>query len=98
MNDEEENTGSIFDAIDAAQANSDEELNGFSLQNSELPNVGEIEVEDSLQDNEQPVFSDDLNSEPDFSADNVKPFENSQSEPEGESESHAEGQGETFQL
>lgn len=96
MNDEEENTGSIFDAIDAAQANSDEELNGFSLQNSELPNVGEIEVEDSLQDNEQPVFSDDLNSEPDFSADNVKPFENSQSEPEGESESHAEGQGETF--
>ncbi|WP_288958397.1 TrbI/VirB10 family protein [uncultured Treponema sp.] len=96
MNDEEENTGSIFDAIDAAQANSDEELNGFSLQNSELSNVGEIEVEDSLQDNEQPVFSDDLNSEPDFSADNVKPFENSQSEPEGESESHAEGQGETF--
>ena len=26
MNEEEENTGSIFDAIDAAQANSDKEL------------------------------------------------------------------------
>lgn len=96
MNDDEENTGSIFDAIDAAQANSDEELNGFSMQNTELSNVGEIEVENSLQDNEQPVFSDDLNSEPDFSADDVKPFENSQSEPEGESVSHAEGQNETF--
>lgn len=96
MNDEEENTGSIFDAIDAAQANSDEELNGFSMQNTELSNVEEIEVEDSLQDNEQPVFLDDLNSEPDFSADDVKPFENSQSEPEDESESHAEGQNETF--
>lgn len=96
MNDDEENTGSIFDAIDAAQANSDEELSVLSRQNSNLSNVGEIEVEDTSQENTQPIFSDDLNSEPAPSADDVKPFESSQPKPEAESETQTKGQGESF--
>lgn len=96
MNDDEENTGSIFDAIDAAQANSDEELSVLSRQNSNLSNVGEIEVEDTSQENTQPIFSDDLNAEPAPSADDVKPFESSLPKPEAESESQTEGQGESF--
>lgn len=96
MNDDEENTGSIFDAIDAAQANSDEELSVLSRQNSNLSNIGEIEVEDTSQENTQPIFSDDLNSEPVPSADGVKPFESSQPKPEAESETQTKGQGESF--
>ncbi|MDD6653614.1 MAG: TrbI/VirB10 family protein [Treponema sp.] len=96
MNDEEEKTGSIFDAIDAAQANSDEELSVLSRQNSNLLNVGEIEIEDTSQENAQPIFSDDLNSEPALSADDVKPFESSQPKPEADSESQTEGQDESF--
>lgn len=85
MNDEEENTGSIFDAIDAAQANSDEELSELLVQNTDFSDVGEIEVEDMSEEDVQPVFSDDLNSEPVPTAEEVKPFENSQSDVQGES-------------
>ena len=83
MNEEEENTGSIFDAIDAAQANSDDELSELASQNTGFSNVGEIEVEDTSAENAQnaqPVFTDDLNSEPAPAAEDVKPFESSQSE------------------
>ena len=83
MNEEEENTGSIFDAIDAAQANSDDELSELASQNTGFSNVGEIEVEDTSDENAQnaqPVFTDDLNSEPAPAAEDVKPFESSQSE------------------
>lgn len=90
MNDEEENTGSIFDAIDAAQVNSDEELSELAMQNTGFTNVGEIEIEDTSDENIQPVFTDDLNSEPAPTAEDVKPFESSQSEPEGQTNGEAE--------
>ncbi len=77
---EEENTGSIFDAIDAAQANSDEELSELSMQNPELSNVSEIEVEDSSEENAQPIFSDDLNSEPAPAAEKIDGQAEEQSE------------------
>lgn len=96
MNDEEENTGSIFDAIDAAQANSDEELSKLSMQNSSFSNVGEIEVEDTSEEDNQPVFSDDLNSEPVPTAEDVKPFESSVHEPQTKEEEETEAQTESF--
>lgn len=96
MNDEEDNTGSIFDAIDAAQANSDEELSKLSMQNSSFSNVGEIEVEDTSEEDNQPVFSDDLNSEPVPTAEDVKPFESSQLEPQTKEEEETEAQIESF--
>ncbi|WP_288748602.1 TrbI/VirB10 family protein [uncultured Treponema sp.] len=95
MNEEEENTGSIFDAIDAAQANSDDELSELASQNTGFSNVGEIEVEDTSDENAQnaqPVFTDDLNSEPAPAAEDVKPFETSQSE----SSEGTDGQSESF--
>lgn len=96
MNDEEENTGSIFDAIDAAQTNSDEELSELSMQNSSFSNVGEIEVEDTSEENVQPVFSDDLNSEPAPTADDVNPFESLVHEPQTKTEEETEAQSESF--
>lgn len=96
MNDEEENTGSIFDAIDAAQTNSDEELSKLSMQNSSFSNVGEIEVEDTSEENVQPVFSDDLNSEPAPTADDVNPFESLVHEPQTKTEEETEAQSESF--
>lgn len=96
MNDEEENTGSIFDAIDAAQTNSDEELSELSMQNSSFSNVGEIEVEDTSEEDNQPVFSDDLNSEPAPTADDVNPFESSVHEPQTKTEEETEAQSESF--
>lgn len=96
MNDEEENTGSIFDAIDAAQTNSDEELSKLSMQNSSFSNVGEIEVEDTSEEDNQPVFSDDLNSEPVPTADDVNPFESSVHEPQTKTEEETEAQTENF--
>lgn len=96
MNDEEENTGSIFDAIDAAQSNTDEELSGLSMQNSAFSDVGEIEVEDTSEEDAQPVFSDDLNSEPVPTADDVKPFESSQIEPQTKTEEEIEVHSEGF--
>lgn len=96
MNDEEDNTGSIFDAIDAAQANSDEELSKLSMQNSSFSNVGEIEVEDTSEEDNQPVFSDDLNSEPVPTAEDVKPFESSVHEPQTKTEEETEAQTENF--
>ena len=99
MNEEEETTGSIFDAIDAAQANSDEELSELAMQNTGFSNVGEIEVEDTSEENVQPVFKDDLNSEPAPSAEDVKPFESSQTEsqvPQLEPEAQTEGQTESY--
>ena len=95
MNEEEENTGSIFDAIDAAQANSDDELSELASQNTGFSNVGEIEVEDASDENAQnaqPVFTDDLNSEPAPAAEDVKPFESSQSE----TSEGTDGQTESF--
>ena len=92
MNEEEENTSSIFDAIDAAQENSDDEFSELVMQNKSFSNVGEIEVEDTSEENIQPVFNDDLNSEP--VTEEVKPFENlqpeSQSEPEKQNKEQAE--------
>lgn len=96
MNDEEENTGSIFDAIDAAQTNSDEELSKLSMQNSSFSDVGEIEVEDTSEEDNQPVFSDDLNSEPAPTADDVNPFESSVHEPQTKTEEETEAQSESF--
>lgn len=96
MNDEEDNTGSIFDAIDAAQANSDEELSKLSMQNSSFSTVGEIEVEDTSEEDNQPVFSDDLNSEPVPTAEDVKPFESSVHEPQTKTEEETEAQTENF--
>lgn len=96
MNDEEENTGSIFDAIDAAQTNSDEELSKLSMQNSSFSNVGEIEVEDTSEEDNQPVFSDDLNSEPAPTADDVNPFESSVHKPQTKTEEETEAQSESF--
>lgn len=90
MNEHEENTGSIFDAIDAAQANSDEELSELLVQNTGFSNVGEVEVEDTSEESLQPVFTDDLNSEPAPSAEDVKPFESSQTEPQTKAESQTE--------
>lgn len=87
MIEDEENTGSIFDAIDAAQANSDEELSELLVQNTGFSNVGEVEVEDTSEESLKPVFTDDLNSEPALSAEDVKPFESSQTEPQPEAES-----------
>lgn len=87
MNEHEENTGSIFDAIDAAQANSDEELSELLVQNTGFSNVGEVEVEDTSEESLKPVFTDDLNSEPALSAEDVKPLESSQTEPQPEAES-----------
>lgn len=90
MNEHEENTGSIFDAIDAAQANSEEELSELLVQNTGFSNVGEVEVEDTSEEISQPVFIDDLNSEPAPSAEDVKPFESSQTEPQPKAESQTE--------
>lgn len=90
MNEHEENTGSIFDAIDAAQANSDEELSELLVQNTGFSNVGEVEVEDTSEESLQPVFTDDLNSESAPSAEDVKPFESSQTEPQAKAESQTE--------
>lgn len=76
---EEENAGSIFDAIDAAQQNiknSNEEISQLSMQNSSIENVGEIEVDDTSREETMPFFSDDLNSESVSAADASKPFEN----------------------
>lgn len=87
MIEDEENTGSIFDAIDAAQANSDEELSELLVQNTGFSNVGEVEVEDTSEESLKPVFTDDLNSEPALSAEDVKPFESAQTEPQPEAES-----------
>ena len=87
MNEDEENTGSIFDAIDAAQANSDEELSELLVQNTGFSNVGEFEVEDTSEETSPPVFTDDLNSESAPSAEDVKPFESSQPEVRPEAES-----------
>lgn len=96
----EENTGSIFDAIDAAQQNSDEELSELSSQNSIFSNVGEIEVADVSTEGSAPVFSDDLNSEPFSSAEDVKPFESTQPVQETEifheSEAKSEESEESF--
>jgi len=96
MNEEEENTGSIFDAIDAAQANSNEELSELASQNTGFSNVGEMEVEDTSEENVQPAFTDDLNSEPAPTADDVKPFESSQPVQKPEPEGQSEGQTESF--
>lgn len=96
MNEEEETTGSIFDAIDAAQANSDEELSELASQNTDFSNVGEIEVEDTSEENVQPALTDDLNSEPAPTADDVKPFESSQPVQQTEPEGQSEGQAESF--
>lgn len=96
MNEEEETTGSIFDAIDAAQANSDEELSELASQNTDFSNVGEIEIEDTSEENGQPVFTDDLNSEPAPTADDVKPIESSQPVQQPEPEGQSEGQTESF--
>ena len=77
MNDEEENTGSIFDAIDAAQGNSDEELSQLSMQNASFSNAAEIEIDDTTEEEpNQSVFSDDLNSEPVPVEKNENAFEN----------------------
>lgn len=59
---EEKNTGSIFDAIDAAQENTDEELSEISMRNTGFSE--EIEVDDTSESDSPPVFSDDLSSEP----------------------------------
>lgn len=96
MNEEEKNTGSIFDAIDAAQANSDKELSELASQNTGFSNVGEIEVEDTSEGNVQPAFTDDLNSEPVPTTDDVKPFESSQPVSQPEPEGQSEGQTESF--
>lgn len=97
MNDEEENTGSIFDAIDAAQANSDEELSELSVQNAGFSNAGEIEIEDTSEKDFHPVFSDDLNSEPAPAAESTEPFEGSQSETVADGQSDGQdGQQERF--
>lgn len=93
---EEENTGSIFDAIDAAQTNSDEELSELSMLNSSLSTVGEIEVEESSKKNNQPVFSDDLNSEPPPTLEDVKPFESSHPEVQEETDGQSDVQAESF--
>ena len=95
MNEEEENTGSIFDAIDAAQENSDEELSELAMQNTGFSSVGEIEVEDTSEESSQPVFTDDLTSEPAPSAEDVKTFKSIQSEIQTP-QSELKGQSESF--
>lgn len=96
MNEEEENTGSIFDAIDAAQTNSDEELSELASQNTGFSNVGEIEVENTSEENSQPVFTDDLNSEPAPTSEDVKPFESFQPVLQSETKEESEEQTESF--
>ena len=78
MDEEKHNTGSIFDAIDAASE--------VSAQNASFPNVNEIEVEDTSTKTENPVsaFSDDLNSEPFTSTEDVKPFESNETKNEAQ--------------
>lgn len=80
MDNEEEKTGSIFEAIDAAQINSDEELSQLSMQNVSFSNAAEIEIDDTTEEAEeepnQSVFSDDLNSEPVPVEKNENAFEN----------------------
>lgn len=77
MDNEEEKTGSIFDAIDAAQSNSDEELSQLSMQNVSFSNAAEIEIDDTTEEEpNQSVFSDDLNSEPVPVEKNENAFEN----------------------
>ena len=49
MDNEEEKTGSIFEAIDAAQINSDEELSQLSMQNVSFSNAAEIEIDDTTE-------------------------------------------------
>lgn len=57
---EEESTGSIFDAIDAAQSNSDEELSQLSRQNPDFSTAAEIEIDDTSEKEGNLVFSNSM--------------------------------------
>lgn len=96
---EEENAGSIFDAIDAAQQNiknSNEEISQLSMQNSSIENVGEIEVDDTSREETMPFFSDDLNSESVSATDASKPFENLAQDIKENGQKQSEGTVESF--